>query len=370
LDYDAGNNQATIPGVTVTEDFALSGDITPTPSLDQDDYTPTGLATSPVVRVNPSASINISGLTAGSDGEQKTLLNASTDYILVLTHEDTASTAANRFDFGVEAFPYIMLPGEAVTLWYDSTATRWRYAGGSHGSGIAGQFNQFTEFYGVGTSGSTGDWMGGCSITGGSAACSASAVGVNTTERSQGVMGLTTGTTSTGRAYMAGMNNANSVPASGGLLFAARVSVPTLSTSGERYQIYCGFHDGAGGTSPTDGVYWLYDDSVTTDWRYAVEGAGTPSVTTAASFTVTATVNNIIGFWVNPAWTRVDYFYSIAGTNYVVASGAALTQTGANIPTGTEFVTPACGINKTVGATARTMDIDWIGWRFGSAGTR
>lgn len=350
-------------------DHQFTGDITPTqPSTDQDDYNPTGLAAAPIIRLNPSASVNISGLQQGADGQIKTLMNVSTDFFILLSHEDPASsTAANRFNFG-DSFPYFLLPGETVTLIYDSTSSRWRFMAGTNGTGIGDQMQQFSDFFGVGTSGSTGDWMGGCQVTGTGAACSASVVGVNTTEKAAGLIGLATGTTTTGRAYVAGMNNAAVAPTTGALLFMARLSVATLSDGTNTYQVYCGFHDAAGGTSATDGVYWIYDQAASTDWRKAAEGGGTPTQTTVTGYTVNATVNTIQGFYVNAAWTRVDFFHSVDGVSWEVSGDGTIAD--GNIPTGTEFVTPSCGINKTAGNTSRSMDVDWMGWRFAALGTR
>lgn len=106
--------------------FTLSGDISPTAlSGDVDNYNPTGLSTSAVIRIDGGASDrNITGLVAQGDGSVKIILNVGTTNSLILKN-DTTSTAANRFLFGADI---AIRQGGGLVIWYDTTSSRWRPA--------------------------------------------------------------------------------------------------------------------------------------------------------------------------------------------------------------------------------------------------
>src|SRR5690606_35832672 len=98
FEYDAATNQLTVPGISINEDFSLTGDISPAQlTANQNDYNPTGLATASVIRLDGDASFRtITGLAGGSDGRIIMLHNIGANTIL-LANQNTASTATNRF---------------------------------------------------------------------------------------------------------------------------------------------------------------------------------------------------------------------------------------------------------------------------------
>ena len=109
----------------IPQNFSISGDISPTSiSSNQNDYNPTSLSTSTVLRLTSDASRNITGLAGGADGRVILILNVGSNNI-VLKNQDAGSTAANRFLFPGSTGVTIQAE-DAVTLWYDSTTSRWR----------------------------------------------------------------------------------------------------------------------------------------------------------------------------------------------------------------------------------------------------
>lgn len=124
FEYDSANNQATIPGLAVTEDLAWTNDISPPQiTADQNDYNPTGLATAVVLRLNTDAlGRNITGLAGGSDGRVLIIANVGS-FSFTLKDDSTSSAAANRFaingDFKIQVDTFCLLV-------YDSTSSRWR----------------------------------------------------------------------------------------------------------------------------------------------------------------------------------------------------------------------------------------------------
>jgi hypothetical protein len=136
---EPSNNPVFTGTMDVQQAMKLSGDISP-PSLaaSVNDYAPAGFSTASVLRLTSGGTYNVTGLAGGSDGLVKAIYNYGTNTIL-LTNEDAASVAANRFSFGGNV---ALGAGQGITLLYDSTASRWRAITGS-GSGGAAVFNQY-----------------------------------------------------------------------------------------------------------------------------------------------------------------------------------------------------------------------------------
>lgn len=85
------------------------------------DYNP-GAGT--IVRVSTDASRNITGLVAGSSGSRRLIVNVG-GFDAVLTHQDAASSAVNRF-LCASGGSITLTPELAALCWYDATTQRWR----------------------------------------------------------------------------------------------------------------------------------------------------------------------------------------------------------------------------------------------------
>lgn len=116
--------------------WAFSGDITPTAlSADQNNYNPTGLSTSSVLRLQAnSADRNITGLQGGADGRVIIITNVGvpgTNFDVILKHESGSSTDVNRFynsaNSGGQGDIRIR-PRQGIMLWYDTAegVGRWK----------------------------------------------------------------------------------------------------------------------------------------------------------------------------------------------------------------------------------------------------
>jgi len=119
----------------VQQAVSLSGDISPTQLVaNTNDWAPTGFSTASTVRLSTDASRNITGIAAGADGRVIILHNVGS-FSAVLTNQDVASSAGNRFLFGGD----ITLGADtSITLRYDATSSRWRAIttpGGGGGGG-------------------------------------------------------------------------------------------------------------------------------------------------------------------------------------------------------------------------------------------
>lgn len=89
-------------------------------TVNQNNLALTNFANATVVRFSTNARLNITGLAGGSDGKTVVFHNVGT-FPGVFTFQDTLSTAANRFAFGVT-----LGGGQSMTLVYDATSALWR----------------------------------------------------------------------------------------------------------------------------------------------------------------------------------------------------------------------------------------------------
>jgi hypothetical protein len=135
----SGDLAGSFPSPTVAQAsgaFAFTGVLSPASiTASQNNYAPTNLATSSLLRLTSSAAWNITGLTGGASGRFLTLHNIGS-FNLTLTNEDAGSTAANRFSLRGSA-NHILTPNKVVTLQYDATSSRWRAVGADDPYGTA-----------------------------------------------------------------------------------------------------------------------------------------------------------------------------------------------------------------------------------------
>ena len=79
---------------------------------------------SAIQRISSSSANTITGLLAGSNGDLRFFTNVGS-FNMTFTHEDTGSTAANRFSFSNNS-NIILNTGCSFTIYYDTTTARWR----------------------------------------------------------------------------------------------------------------------------------------------------------------------------------------------------------------------------------------------------
>jgi hypothetical protein len=94
-------------------------------SASQNNYNP-GVARRYRLATDASGGKTITGLAISQvDGQECSIVNVSAADAITLTHQDAASTAANRF-ICTGAANIVLAVNEEALLWYDSTTTRWR----------------------------------------------------------------------------------------------------------------------------------------------------------------------------------------------------------------------------------------------------
>ncbi len=92
------------------------------------DWNPTGLSGASIVRMSATGAQSITGMVAPGSGAVVTLINIDASDTITLEDEHAGSSAANRFALP-NGLDMTVLPFASVTLWYDSTSSRWRAIG-------------------------------------------------------------------------------------------------------------------------------------------------------------------------------------------------------------------------------------------------
>jgi hypothetical protein len=336
-----------------------------TPSADQNNYA-TGISTNmnvlSEVRIAPTNSIQITGISATSvvNGKRISITNttdpsASTARMILIPRESASSTAANRISYSPNsAVPIILMPGDTIDLIYNTTSSRWVLQSGNRHGSPYDSFDQFNDFVG-GSAPFTTSTNGT-----GAATAIASNFGTNTTQKAMGELQCTTGTTTTGGCHV-GTSSAMTLAALGGCaLFLSRQAVDTLSDGTDTYIARAGFNNGTGSTAPTNGVYWEYDQTTSTDWRTVANNNSAATKNTVTGFTVSTTVMHYTGIFINGDWTNAEFFYSTDGDTWTIFS----TQTSTNLPTNARSIGVRTGIIKSAGTTSRAIQSDYMGWRY------
>ena len=101
--------------------IALTSIYSDSPSADIDDV---DIGDVTIVRLNPSATIDLSGMIPAKDGHLVRIVNASNTNLIGITNDDVNSSANNRFALRVTT---LFIQARAmVEAWYDGTTNRWR----------------------------------------------------------------------------------------------------------------------------------------------------------------------------------------------------------------------------------------------------
>jgi hypothetical protein len=173
--------------------------------------------------------------------------------------------------------------------------------------------------------------------------------GSNIAGNAWGMLGVATGTTTTGRGSGRGgvlnLGDANA----GYTVCMQRVKVNTLSTVTDEYLLEVGIHDATNvSTAPTEGVWFSYDRLTSTNW---IINNAAASTTTSTTTSTAVSTNFVTLMWVaNAAWTSIEYFID----------GVSVGTHTTNIPNGGTNVNPTMRMIKSAGTTSITNIMDYF----------
>ena len=174
-----------------------------------------------------------------------------------------------------------------------------------------------------------------------------------------GIWRMGTGTTATGNSFTSSTFNGTNLTfpyrlGEGAWTFDAGVRLPTLSgVSSQNYLARAGLVQAIG--SVAHGCMFRYDSTTSSNW-IGVCGNGTSETTCDTGLAVAANTWYKLKFVVNSAGSSVEFFADNGGS-------PSSCPVPSNIPTADNLAV-LIGIAKTVGTTARFMDLDYLDFTY------
>jgi len=333
------------------EDFALAADISPAQiTADQNDYNPAGLSTASVIRLDADAARKITGLAGGADGRILVLYNVSSgaDGDIILSSQDTASTAANRFAFDVDK---TLEPGSSITLIYDSTASRWRTISDRKYTGSVMRLTPFkdTDFLGPATA-DTQEAPDPWDVVLLGSGTHSKIAGL---QNHPGILRFTSSTTANSGGYVKTEDTAFTL-AGGGLVLEFVFQLISLTTMTVRM----GFLDTVSSADAVDGAYIEIPSSGAAVGKTANNSTRTTSATIATLSISTWYRARIV---VNKGATAVDfYIFSDAGNLLGSVQNTANIPTAAGRECGHGYVATKSGTTAQAIIEMDYMSIEWV----------
>jgi hypothetical protein len=180
------------------------------------------------------------------------------------------------------------------------------------------------------------------------------------TAANPGIVTMTTGSTNTGQAGIykgdcyAGNGFGNSILGGGVYDLWFVMSIGTLSTGIDEFQVYFGIGDGFEPyqTSPgSNGCIFRYIRTTSVNWQGVTLSGGSTTVASGGSNVAVATGFHNFRISINAAASSVSFY----------VNGTLIGTSAANISTSVPISIGAC-INKTVGTNSRNLDWDYVGF--------
>jgi len=344
----SGTSGCIITVASATSAFALLGDISPSQiTSDQNNYNPTSLSTSSVIRLNGDSSFRtITGLAGGADGRIITLINISLNSILLSDQTSlgaASSTASNRFDF--DGYDFVLFPSQSLQLIYDATSSLWRSNGDTRFL-LPSKFGFYARFEGRATSESV--WGFATANSGSNVSPAAEAghpymIRPTTGANTNGGAGVITGVLT---PFLFG----------GSMYYSYRsvLRMNQLSTAAELFTMRAGFMDISTVGDAVDGCYFRYTNGTNGGrWQGVCRAASTESTCDSGS-TPSASVWYSLGIKINPAGTSADFsvndVYGCSVTTNLPVSAGQDTGEGTIIDADA----------GSTGTGSETVDIDYI----------
>ena len=302
-------------------------------------WNPTGLSTAWIIRMSGDGDFSwLTGITAPAFAKRLLLINVGTDAML-LTTENTLSSAANRFAFGRDV---VLFPGKSCEIVYDVTSARWRLV--SQG----GLYDDVQHLYAnhvftSPVSGTTADydfWEITSPTVSGIAPVSGRWSGV----------GVNTGSSGTGLGYVASKDhfvevNAATNTATWAYCKAVIKTPASLSDGSNDYTLRVGLNNSTGGAGASDGAYFNYNHGLSSGaWACHTTNGGNTSAT-SSGITLAAATTYVLEVVYLPSLV-VNFF--IDGT--LVASNSTFVPSADDMKVLAE-------IQKSVGTTSREMNV-------------
>lgn len=302
------------------------------------DWNPSGLSTADVIRLSGDDQFRIiSGIDASVAGDLITLTNVGS-WAVLLSKEDGASTAANRFNMYRD---YVLYPDNSITLYYDATTTRWRFMDAFPMKIIEGK--QLSPIYTHGGSVVSGDYdafvfttASGSFTTNAPEAALQRRVIVSTAASASSTPNITHKGASSWVGKTSGIPNS----------LTTRVvmsSISALSDGTNTYTIIAGMPASVTSSTP-DGAYFKYSDGINGGkWACVTRTGGSETLIDSG---VTVAVSTVY---------YLDVFHRPDNSVAFFINNTFVGESTTNVHDG--FVFNSFGMIKSLGTTARTSHL-------------
>ena len=333
----------------------------------EDNWSPTGWSASTIKVIdftpnNTNNIISLGGLANPSAGKIVTIVNSSTNNLVIIENEATTSTATNRFKLAQKS-PYFLMPGREITFLY--TGTRWSQFNTHPNQGGFDFYDDFENLNPTAGSLATKMFYGIGSGTG------AGLLSSSDTSDTWGVMLLTAGTTATGYLYASvdyRRGGGNGIFGVNGLcpqLWVTKVKFVTLPAVAQDFNFNAGLNCASSLVSGGQfGLMWemptFASGGVTPAfWNIRITNTvGALTILTATSVPIVANTYIYLGIFSTSTNGDAIFFYSTDGITYSFAY--RFTRV-----TGNYGGLPFYRLAGTVGTSNfRTASVDWCGESF------
>jgi hypothetical protein len=327
---------------------------------DQNNWNPTGLSTARIIFVTANTSLPvITGITAPSSStsyREIKIVNTGSNTIL-FTHQDTDSSAANRFILTQRVFG--LTEGETATFIYDNTADRWRLLEYSTDLELNPKVKRFSNTY-LTAVGTTSPWTF-TNLNGGALGNNSSSTNGEFTN----AVFLHTGTSATGLSIIqtAGWSVHRvlalvSTRTPNCSIFSCRIRIPSnLSDATQTFQVRAGYVNAlynssghiADALANLRGMFFVYGSESPMSGNIVARVTNGTATDNVAITTAAVDTLYLLEVAVLPD-NRVLFY-----ANGTLVAKVANTNVGANYK-----LFPAVSIVKSVGTTQRSITIDTI----------
>lgn len=308
------------------------------------DQTAWDVGTGSAILATSSAAYSIGGFANPVGGRSFKVFNNGS-YVLRIKHQDSTATAANRI-ICPHGLDWPLAPGECFEFWYDSTNSRFRLIDGWQQVLKNPQYGM--EFVDDFFTGSTAIIASGIVNWGGSISGNGLIQG-NASGNNNGY-GFAKINCDDVTSY-ARLTSPFITRIRHGFLFETQLRVETLSTGSERANYIIGMCTPAATTiTPTDGIYFYYDLSVSANIYCGTSASGVQTVTD--STVAVSTSFQVLKWVLNSAHDSVGFY----------VNGTLVATHTTNIPTAATAIHPFVLYLKALGsATFNSIFLD--SWR-------
>lgn len=319
-----------------------------------DNYAPTGWDDEKVISINANYTDKIqvySGIAGGYAGRMVTILNSSSDNLMILEKNSTNSSAANRMRF-LGRSAYFLFPNEQITLLHNGTD--W----GILSADLKNGHMAFDDMLGAPNAASPTTYFGETNI-GLASGTGAIIRNDNLINNAFGTITFSTGTLANNSGTLKSMGRSGFYTTGGGFskyCIVSRIRLDQLPTAAQDFIFGVGISSNSNATGITTvGSNSWYASFANGFWRNYTSNTGNTLISdTTTSLAVTTNAIVLGTYHPNNLGDTVFFYSADGGMTYAVSS--RFVRVSSNYGGA-----PVIGVNKLVGLTSIAATVDYVG---------